>query len=83
MPSDNAQLQAVLRAKAQRENDSGITNQVISEMKSSLIFQISWQDLLQAGPTSLRSMGTCFAASTSPKAALILNPPPKGFTYLK
>lgn len=83
MPSDDSQLQVVLKAKAKRENDPNITTQVILEMKSSLIFQISWQDLLQAGPTSLSSMGACFAASASRNAALILEPPPKGFTYLK
>ncbi|VUC27244.1 unnamed protein product [Clonostachys rosea] len=83
MPSDQSQLDVVLATKAKRENDPKIASRVISEMKSSLAFEISWQDLLQAAPTSLSSVGACFAASTSTAAAMTLTPPPEQFTYLK
>ncbi|KAK3505269.1 hypothetical protein B0T13DRAFT_485904 [Neurospora crassa] len=84
MPSDAQDLQVVLAAQEKRELAPNVSSQVINEMKSSLIFQFDWAQLLQAAPTSISCMGACFVASSSPNAVVHLEPPKdKGFQYLK
>lgn len=84
MPSDAQELQVVLAAKDKRELAPNVSSQVIDEMKSSLIFQFNWAELLQAAPTAISCMGACFVASSSPNAVVHLEPPKdKGFQYLK
>ncbi|KAF4949191.1 hypothetical protein FGADI_9048 [Fusarium gaditjirri] len=84
MSQDNKDLQVVLADQAKRELAPNVSSQVINEMKSSLIFQISWEQLLQAAPTAISSMGACLIASSSPKALVQLSPPKdKGFQYLR
>ena len=75
MPSDDDQLGVVMKAQQDRDSSSSVTSQVVAEMKSSLIFQISWCDLLQSGPTSMSSLGACFAATTNPNAVSCLERP--------
>ncbi|KAL5589346.1 hypothetical protein FOVSG1_011213 [Fusarium oxysporum f. sp. vasinfectum] len=84
MSQDAKDLQVILADQAKRELAPNVSSQVINEMKSSLIFQISWEQLLQAAPTAISSMGACFIASSSPKAVVQLEPPKdKGFLYLR
>ncbi|KAK3321875.1 hypothetical protein B0H66DRAFT_581333 [Apodospora peruviana] len=84
MPSDDKDLRVILEAKEKRDFAPNVTSQIIVEMKSSLLFQFSWEELLQSAPTAISSMGACFIASSSKKATLPLTPPSdKGFQYLK
>ncbi|KAK1777277.1 hypothetical protein QBC45DRAFT_417155 [Copromyces sp. CBS 386.78] len=84
MPSDAQDLQVVLAAQEKRELSPDVSSQVIDEMKSSLIFQFNWAELLQAAPTAISCMGACFVASSSPNANIQLEPPkPKGFDHLR
>ncbi|TVY67615.1 hypothetical protein Focb16_v002486 [Fusarium oxysporum f. sp. cubense] len=84
MSQDGKDLQVILADQAKRELAPNVSSQVINEMKSSLIFQISWEQLLQAAPTAISSMGACFIASSSPKAVVQLDPPKdKAFLYLR
>ena len=84
MPSDSMDLSIVLKAQQDRDLAPNVSSQVSAEMKSSLIFQYNWAELLQSAPTSLSSLGACFVASSSPKAQVNLKSPPgKGFQYLK
>ncbi|KAL2061472.1 hypothetical protein VTL71DRAFT_6849 [Oculimacula yallundae] len=84
MPSNANDLKVVLQAQQARDLAPNITDQVIREMKSSLIFKYTWEELLQSAPTALSCIGACLAASSSPKAAITLTPPTdKGFQYLR
>ncbi|KAI1855398.1 hypothetical protein JX266_000263 [Neoarthrinium moseri] len=84
MSSDSRDLQTILVAQEKRDLAPNVSSQVINEIKSSLIFQISWEQLLQAAPTAISCMGACFIASSSPRAVVELTSPPgKGFQYLK
>lgn len=80
--SDSAALSVVLQ---KRKDD--LTFSVASEesrnLKNSLLFQYSWPDLLQSAPTAINSMGACFIAASSDKAAVTLKRPEKGFQYLR
>lgn len=84
MSQDGKDLAVILADQSKRELAPNVSSQVINEMKSSLIFQISWEQLLQAAPTAISSMGACFIASSSPKAVVQLTPPKgKGFEHLR
>lgn len=84
MPSDAKDLEVVLAAQEKRELAPNVSSQVIDEMKSSLIFQFNWAELLQAAPTAISCMGACFVASSSPDASVQLEPPKdKGFEHLR
>jgi hypothetical protein len=83
MPSDGKDLAVILQAQEKRDLAPNVTSQVISEMKSSLIFQYNWEELLQSAPTAISCMGACFVASSSEKATVTLTPPEKGFQYLR
>ena len=84
MPSDERDLQVVLQAQQKRDMAPNVTSQVLSEMKSSLIFQMNWEELLQSAPTAISCMGACFIASSSPKAAILLKAQAdKPFKYLR
>ncbi|KAH7174207.1 uncharacterized protein B0J16DRAFT_417757 [Fusarium flagelliforme] len=84
MPQDDNELQAILEYQANRQQAHDITKQVTSEIKNSLVFHTSWEQLLQNAPTALSSIGACFVASSSPNAQVQLSPPKdKGFQYLR
>ncbi|KAF9552933.1 hypothetical protein CPC08DRAFT_673678, partial [Agrocybe pediades] len=84
MSSDQKDLQVLLVEQQKRDMAPNVSKQVMGEMKSSLLFQVNWQELLQAGPTALSSMGACFLASSSPKAVVLLKAPAdKPFKYLR
>ncbi|CZT44825.1 uncharacterized protein RSE6_05064 [Rhynchosporium secalis] len=84
MPSNAKDLSVVLQAQQARDLAPNLTEQVVGEMKSSLIFQFSWEELLQSAPTAINCMGACLAASSSPKAVVTLTPPKDtGFKYLQ
>ncbi|KAI5920341.1 hypothetical protein F4810DRAFT_703039 [Camillea tinctor] len=84
MSSDGRDLQVILAAQERRELALEDQSQIMNEMKSSLIFQCNWEELLQAAPTAISYMGACFVASSSPKAVVQLTPPKdKGFQYLR
>ena len=44
------------------------SNQFVTEMKSSALFQFSWGELLSAAPTALSLMGACWIAAAAPAA---------------
>ncbi|KAF8174179.1 hypothetical protein K438DRAFT_2023232 [Mycena galopus ATCC 62051] len=80
MPSDDQDLCTIRQAEQKRAT----TLLVFNEMKSSLLSQINWEELLQSAPTAISSMGACFVASSSPKALVMLKAKPgKHFEYLK
>ncbi|KAL6922413.1 hypothetical protein FSST1_006439 [Fusarium sambucinum] len=83
MSQDAKDLQVILDQQANRDMSPNITSQVASEIKNSLAFDASWEPLLQASPTAISGMGACFIASSSPKAAVRLTQPQKGFSYLR
>jgi hypothetical protein len=83
MPLDGQDLPVILQAQEKRDRAPNVTGAVISEMKSSLIFQYNWEELLQSAPTAISCMGACFVASSSEKATVTLTPPEKGFQYLR
>ncbi|OBS29597.1 hypothetical protein FPOA_03534 [Fusarium poae] len=83
MSQDAKDLQIMLAQQAERDNDPSTTSHVVSEIKSSLIVDASWEQLLQASPIAISGIGACFIASSSPKAAVQLTSPQKGFSYLR
>jgi len=83
MSSDGKDVASNLQAKEQRDLAPNLTSQVIGEMRSSLLFQYNWEDLLQCGPTAISCIGACFVAASSDKATVILTPPETGFQYLR
>ena len=44
------------------------SNQFVTEMKSSTLFQFNWGELLSAAPTALSLMGSCWIAAAAPAA---------------
>jgi hypothetical protein len=77
-------LQVVLDSQTKRDLTPGITNVVVAEMKSSLLFQYNWEELLMSGPVAINCMGACFMASASHHGnEVTLHPPKDGFKYLK
>lgn len=60
------------------------TNDTISSIKSSMLFQRIWETLLMSAPHAVSSLGTCtIASSTEYGADVQLNPPEGGFKLLK
>ena len=68
MPQDDTDLQAILDNQAGREQGRSVSSQVTIEMKQSLMFHTSWEQLLQTTATAITSIGACFVASSSPTA---------------
>ena len=84
MPSDEEDLRIIMHAEEKRAAAANVTALVFNEMKSSLLCQINWEELLQSAPTAISSLGACFVASSSPKASVMLKEKPgKPFEYLK
>ncbi len=84
MADDTGQLQAAIRADFDQDNRPDVTDRVVNEVKCSIVFQYSWEDLLQAGPVALTCLGSCFIATASNTSrSLTLEPPKGGFQYLK
>lgn len=80
MAQDDKELQLILANQTKRRLAQDLSVQVLNEMKSSLVLQSSWEQLLQATPPAIGSMSACFIASASPSAAMRLAPPrDKGF----
>ena len=84
MADDSSQLQAAIKADYDHDSRADVTDRVVEEMKSSIAFQYSWEDLLQAGPVALTCLGSCFIATASNTSrSLTLDPPKGGFQFLK
>ncbi|KAF8803263.1 hypothetical protein BYT27DRAFT_7195858 [Phlegmacium glaucopus] len=84
MLSDEQDLRIIMQAEEKRAVATNVTALVFNEMKSSLLSQINWEELLQSAPTAIFSMGACFVASSSPKALIMLKEKPgKPFEHLK
>lgn len=84
MPSDEQDLRIIRQAEQRRAVAANVTVQVFNEIKSSLLCQVNWEELLQSAPTALSSMGACFIASSSPKALVVLKEKPnKPFEHLR
>jgi hypothetical protein len=61
------------------------SNQFVTELKGSTLFQFNWSELLSAAPTALSLMGSCWIAAAAPKAEQIDmtdSVPVGGFKYL-
>jgi hypothetical protein len=77
-------LSVVLQSQDVRNKDPQLAETVVSEMKSSLIFQYNWEELLQCAPTAISCMGACFVASSSEKATVeLVAPKDKPFQHLR
>lgn len=84
MASDAKDLKAVLDVQQKRDLAPNVISNILSEMKSTMIFQFSWEELLQSSPTAISCMGAFFTASAFPKSAINLTPPKgQNFKYLK
>lgn len=80
--NDSEDLAVIQKAQASHDMSPNLPAQVVDDIKSSLIFQISWQELLHSAPTAISCLGACFVASSSDKAVVTLKS--KGqFKYLK
>ncbi|GAB1312822.1 hypothetical protein MFIFM68171_03032 [Madurella fahalii] len=81
---DSRQLAKAVKAQYDHNNRNDVTENVVDEIKSSIIFQYRWEDLLLSGPVALTCLGSCLIASASNTArALNLEPPKNGFQFLK
>ena len=61
-----------MKAQALKEQYGGKqSNQFVTEMKGSTLFQFNWSELLSAAPTALSLMGWCWIAAAAPKAEQI------------
>lgn len=61
------------------------SNQFVTELKSSTMFQFNWGELLSAAPTALSLMGSCWVAAANPVADAITMKaavPTGGFKYI-
>lgn len=83
--NDEKDLSLVLDTQKKRDLTPNVTNQVISEMKSSLLFQYNWEELLMSAPVALSCLGGCYVASSSSTDAemITFTTPTGGFKYLK
>ncbi|EGX53053.1 hypothetical protein AOL_s00007g2 [Orbilia oligospora ATCC 24927] len=78
------QLEKALELKRSRDNADGITDTIVDEIKSSLVFKNNWEELLTGAPVALCCIGSCFIASGSSTAqALNLTLPNPNTTVLK
>lgn len=84
MSSNSRDLDVLLDTQSSWDSAPNGTEKVVTEMKSSLIFQYNWEELLQTVPTALSYVGAVFVASGSAKATRPLRPMHgKEFRYLK
>ncbi len=79
--SDPKQQLELIAKKTERAEDMG--PRIVREIKSSILIQYKWEELLMSGPVSISSLGACFAAASSPSANVIFTPPMEGFKYLR
>ncbi|KAF3215857.1 hypothetical protein TWF679_003697 [Orbilia oligospora] len=78
------EIQKALELRSNRENTDGITDMVVDEIKSSLVFKHNWEELLSGVPVALYCIGSCFVASGSPVAqSLSLTLPSPNTTVLR
>ncbi|KAF3915695.1 hypothetical protein AA313_de0208692 [Arthrobotrys entomopaga] len=78
------QLEKALELKRNRDNADGITDTIVDEIKSSLVFKNNWEELLTGAPVALCCIGSCFIASGSSIAqTLNLTLPDPNTTVLK
>ena len=79
--SDPQQQLDMIAKKTEKAGE--VAPRILREMKSSILFQYKWEELLMSGPVSISCLGACFVAASSPKANVIFTPPKNGFTYLQ
>lgn len=60
------------------------TSETVTAIKNSMLFANDWSTLLMSAPTVVKSLGTCFVASSSPLAGEVqLRQPAGGFKVLR
>lgn len=74
--------QALTNAAIKKEDSSVVAEQMLREIRSSLVFQFRWEDLLMSAPLSLNCLGACILAGNSKAVDVKLEAPKKGFEYL-
>ncbi|KAK6499956.1 hypothetical protein TWF481_010312 [Arthrobotrys musiformis] len=70
MATREEKLALVVKKEADRRNamTSAAINDVSKEIKSTILFQYRWEELLMAAPVAINCMGGCFIAASSPIA---------------
>ncbi|PYI09489.1 hypothetical protein BO78DRAFT_308441 [Aspergillus sclerotiicarbonarius CBS 121057] len=79
------EIAQVQKAELVQEYGDKLTNQFIESVKASALFQANWGELLNAAPTALSLMGSCWIASSNPDADMVSLAdavPIGGFKYL-
>ncbi|KAK6329597.1 hypothetical protein TWF718_003563 [Orbilia javanica] len=71
MSSQEEKFALVAAKEAARISDlsAGKINDVTKEIKSTILFQYRWEELLMAAPVAISCLGGCFVASSSPIAS--------------
>lgn len=81
-PTDEQNLRALLEAQERRDSAPNVTSNVVGEIKSSLIFRHSWEQLLMSAPTALSSTGGNYVAAGTTRERAQLSESSGGFKYL-
>lgn len=82
MSSDKEDLKEKLAVVSQAAPTK--TVETVAAIKNSMLFANDWTTLLMSAPTVVKTLGTCFIASSSPLATEVqLRPPDKGFKLIK
>ncbi|KAF3167125.1 hypothetical protein TWF225_012050 [Orbilia oligospora] len=76
MSSQEEKFALVAANEAARMSDlsAGKINDVTKEIKSTILFQYRWEELLMAAPVAINCLGGCFVASSSPIASTTIIP---------
>ena len=79
--SDPKEQLELIAQKTERARNMG--PRMLREIKTSMLFQYKWEELLMSGPVSISCLGVCSVAATSPSANVTFSPSPGGFKYLR
>lgn len=82
MASNQNNLNIVLDKRRETLNRD-VSVEESKQLRSSLLSQYSWPELLQSAPTVINSVGACYIASASKTATVDLKQPENGFKYLR
>ncbi|KAJ6258827.1 hypothetical protein Dda_6881 [Drechslerella dactyloides] len=64
-----AQLERALAVEEERLKKDDIAFRAVQEIKSSILVNMNWSEMLMSAPIAISSLGGCFIASSSPLAA--------------
>ncbi|KAK6518148.1 hypothetical protein TWF506_005308 [Arthrobotrys conoides] len=76
MTTPEEKMAIVVANETKRVTDlsAGAINNVTKEIKSTILFQYRWEELLMAAPVAINCLGGCFVASSSPIASTTMIP---------